>query len=228
MGTGRLTNRDGIRESVFERDEYTCQHCGDRYDEPHRLNAVFKTPIAEGGDDSIANRETRCDRCASLRNIPSTTGAGGLNTQLVQGLKAIDKATTVQSFADDALNVVKIGLATPSVPIAAIALGVRAQAVTSVAVFNNRFVWLGFAFWVVSLLISGSAYYTARTSPASPTVVEAVVDEDGVTDAGKIVTEETVTSYRRNARLIAAAILSLALAVVLFGVGALAALGLLQ
>lgn len=228
MSTGRATDRGGIRESVFERDEYTCQHCGDRYDEPYRLNAVLKTPIAEGGADSVANRETRCDRCASLRDVPSATDADDLDSQLVQGLKAIDKATTVQSFADDALDVVKIGLAIPSIPIAAIALGVNAQAVTDVAVFANRFVWLGVTCWMASLLISGRAYYTARTSPASPTVVEAVVDEDGVTDAGEPVAAETVASYRRNARLIAAGILSLALAVGLFGVGVLAGLGLFQ
>lgn len=216
------------REEVLKRDEYTCQYCGEEYDETGQLNVVLKTPIAEGGEDTSANRETRCNRCVNTRDIPQSSESDSLNTQLIEGLKAIDKATTVQSFAEDAREIVKIGLAIPSIPIAAIALGVNSRAVADISIFDNVFVWAGFACWLVSLFIFGGTYYSARTSSTSPAMVENVVDEDGMTEEGEKVTKETETSYHQNARLIALGMVLLALSVVLFSVGALTALGLLD
>lgn len=226
MKTRQRRNRDNIREAVFERDDYTCQYCGDKYDETHRLNAVLKTPIAEGGEDSIENRETRCNRCANIREVPRSSGSDDINTQLIKGLKAINKATTVQSFAEDAREIVKIGLAVPSIPIAAITLGVNSQAVTDISIFDNVLVWLGSVCWLLSLFIFGGTYYSARTSSTSPSMVEATIDEDGMTDVGEKVKEETESSYHQNASLIAIGMVLLALSVVLFSIGSLTALGL--
>lgn len=228
METRQKRSNDDIREAVFERDNHTCQYCGDKYDEAHRLNVVLKTPIAEGGENSIENRETRCDRCVNTRRVPKSSGSDNLNTQLVRGLKAIDKANTVQSFAEDAREIVKIGLAIPSIPIAVITLGVNSQAVTDVSIFDNVLVWLGFVCWLLSLFIFGGTYYSARTSSPSPTMVEAAVDEDGTTDVGEKVKEETESSYHRNAGSIAAGMVLLALSVILFSLGSLTALDLLE
>lgn len=228
METRQKRTSGNTREVVLERDDYTCQYCGDKRDEPHKLNVVLKTPIKEGGEDSIANRETRCNRCVNTREVPKSSGSDDLNTQLVKGLKAIDKANTVQSFAEDAREIVKIGLAIPSIPIAVITLGVNSQAVTDISIFDNVLVWLGFLCWILSLFIFGGTYYSARTSSTSPTMVEAAVDEDEMTDVGEKVKEETESSYHQNASLIAVGMVLLALSVILFSIGSLTALNLLE
>lgn len=56
-----------LAESVFLRDNYTCQHCGTQYQEdghalhPHHI--IFK---AQGGKDKESNLVSLCWRCHRL------------------------------------------------------------------------------------------------------------------------------------------------------------------
>jgi len=53
-------NWDEIRSRVYERDEYTCQRCGDRETE---LHAHHRKPISKGGTHHIDNLKTVCHEC---------------------------------------------------------------------------------------------------------------------------------------------------------------------
>jgi 5-methylcytosine-specific restriction endonuclease McrA len=50
------------RQNVFERDEYTCQYCGDRF-ESKELNLDHVIPREKGGKNSWDNIVTSCIRC---------------------------------------------------------------------------------------------------------------------------------------------------------------------
>jgi 5-methylcytosine-specific restriction endonuclease McrA len=49
-----------IRHSVFERDDFTCQYCGQR---GGRLECDHITPVSRGGRDDLANLATSCITC---------------------------------------------------------------------------------------------------------------------------------------------------------------------
>ena len=48
------------RKCVYQRDDYTCQRCGDTNVEVH---AHHKTPISDGGSHELQNLETLCRPC---------------------------------------------------------------------------------------------------------------------------------------------------------------------
>ena len=58
-----------VRKQALERDNYTCQSCGNPY--PHylyskngpRLVVHHKTPRSKGGADALENAETLCTIC---------------------------------------------------------------------------------------------------------------------------------------------------------------------
>ena len=60
----RLPKKDikFTRQTVFERDEYTCQYCGDRFDSKE-LNLDHVIPREKGGKNSWDNIVTSCIRC---------------------------------------------------------------------------------------------------------------------------------------------------------------------
>jgi hypothetical protein len=60
MGRADQTERKMFREKVFERDGYTCRYCGGR-DGPFHADHVY--PYKKGGETSIANMVTACERC---------------------------------------------------------------------------------------------------------------------------------------------------------------------
>ena len=49
-----------LRAAVFERDDYTCQYCGDR---GKRLECDHVVPVARGGSSDIDNLTTACFAC---------------------------------------------------------------------------------------------------------------------------------------------------------------------
>ena len=59
---------DERRKSVYRRDNYTCQRCGQQSG-PHidsngiKLHAHHKMPISKGGGHEMSNLETLCERC---------------------------------------------------------------------------------------------------------------------------------------------------------------------
>lgn len=53
-----------LRERVLERDNHTCQYCGDSIDgDAKELQAHHVIPDVEGGEDSMDNLVTLCQRC---------------------------------------------------------------------------------------------------------------------------------------------------------------------
>ena len=54
-----------IRWDVFERDNFTCQHCGIR----RYLTVDHITPRSKGGDDSMENLQTLCKGCNTEKSI---------------------------------------------------------------------------------------------------------------------------------------------------------------
>jgi hypothetical protein len=60
MGRADQTERKNARELVFERDGYTCRYCG-RKDGPLHADHVY--PYTKGGETSIDNMVTACEKC---------------------------------------------------------------------------------------------------------------------------------------------------------------------
>jgi hypothetical protein len=61
---------------VFERDNYTCQYCGDY---GGKLEADHKIPFSKGGDDSLENLITACRRCNRRKSNKSVDEFKSLN-----------------------------------------------------------------------------------------------------------------------------------------------------
>jgi 5-methylcytosine-specific restriction endonuclease McrA len=49
-----------IRSAVFERDDFTCQYCGDR---AGRLECDHRVPVCRGGTNELTNLATACRGC---------------------------------------------------------------------------------------------------------------------------------------------------------------------
>jgi len=49
-----------IRTQIFERDDYTCQYCGDR---GGQLECDHVVPLSRGGPDTLDNLLTACFQC---------------------------------------------------------------------------------------------------------------------------------------------------------------------
>ncbi len=60
LGRGKIPRE--IRFQVYERDEYTCQFCGKRFEVEH-LTIDHLIPIAGGGLDEVTNYVTSCRPC---------------------------------------------------------------------------------------------------------------------------------------------------------------------
>ena len=60
----RRTIPKDVRFEVFKRDLFSCQHCGASAPEA-LLDLVYIHPLADGGDNSIANLTTYCSACKS-------------------------------------------------------------------------------------------------------------------------------------------------------------------
>lgn len=53
---------DKLRQSIFERDNYTCQYCGrSAYDTDLEIEHII--PISKGGNDDTRNLVTACSEC---------------------------------------------------------------------------------------------------------------------------------------------------------------------
>ena len=59
---GRLPHNEwvALRSAVFERDNYTCQYCGER---AGKLECDHIHPLAKGGSDAMENLATACFGC---------------------------------------------------------------------------------------------------------------------------------------------------------------------
>ena len=49
-----------LKQNVFERDNYTCRHCGDKQG-PFHADHVY--PESKGGETTLANLVTACETC---------------------------------------------------------------------------------------------------------------------------------------------------------------------
>lgn len=54
------------RNRIFERDEYRCVYCGERF-EPEELTLDHVQPRVRGGDRSEGNLVTACSACNTLK-----------------------------------------------------------------------------------------------------------------------------------------------------------------
>jgi 5-methylcytosine-specific restriction endonuclease McrA len=52
-----------LRWEVWERDDFTCQHCGSR----RRLSIDHKVPESKGGTTTLDNLQTLCSPCNSRK-----------------------------------------------------------------------------------------------------------------------------------------------------------------
>lgn len=52
-----------LRDSVFKRDNYTCQKCGARRSDGVMLVVDHIVPLSKGGKTELGNLQTLCDRC---------------------------------------------------------------------------------------------------------------------------------------------------------------------
>lgn len=225
----RAESRNSIREDVLERDEYTCQLCEKVFQErSDRLRIVQKNPRSDSEPSAAEDFEARCDRCGRLPNIPEQVVSKEVDNRFARQLEALDKATTVQSFGDDGLQIIKIALTVPAALTAIVGLGIKSKGIQNVNLVNNPYMWVGVGTWAITLSLAGVAYYYARTSGSSPLAIEQLFEEDEEFDEDDSVTEDTKTSYKWNARFIAGSIVALAACILLFGLGSLDALGLLQ
>jgi len=57
-----------LRKKVFERDDYTCQYCGDRGGE---LECDHIHPVSKGGSNDIDNLATACKLCNRSKRTKS-------------------------------------------------------------------------------------------------------------------------------------------------------------
>jgi len=55
-----------IREQILKRDNYTCQRCGLYDPSGGTVDADHIIPTSWGGDDTVENGRSLCDRCHSL------------------------------------------------------------------------------------------------------------------------------------------------------------------
>lgn len=90
------------RRSVYQRDEYTCQRCGERSG-PHnpnsgvRLHAHHQTPLGNGGSNHPNNLVTLCEACHNAvhdHDITATMDDGAFDRggEPVPGAEALGKA----------------------------------------------------------------------------------------------------------------------------------------
>ena len=60
---GKVIIPEALRWEVFERDNFTCQHCGTR----RMLRADHIHPEAKGGVTILSNLQTLCNSCNSRK-----------------------------------------------------------------------------------------------------------------------------------------------------------------
>lgn len=79
---GRKNIPDKVRVQVYERDDYTCQYCGDRFSR-ELLSIDHLVPVALGGHNEITNYVTACRSCNSRkRATPLEQFAKSINIQI--------------------------------------------------------------------------------------------------------------------------------------------------
>jgi len=59
-----------FRLPVFERDDYTCVYCEQRFDLSY-LTVDHKTPKSQAGDNDLSNLLTACRSCNSRKGVRS-------------------------------------------------------------------------------------------------------------------------------------------------------------
>lgn len=64
-GVAELSDRDGLRAEVYERDAYRCQHCGQQGapGDPSQLRVRHIVPKSRGGTTHPRNLVTVCRTC---------------------------------------------------------------------------------------------------------------------------------------------------------------------
>ncbi|RDZ55108.1 HNH endonuclease [Haloferax sp. Atlit-6N] len=229
--TGRTTRRRRTidRERIFRRDDYTCQNCGREYDEgSHILEVAHQRPARdfENPDDADApeNLVTLCPNCHRRFDMGELGDriASSLQRDFRERAKARNHASTVEAFAGDAIEITKLNVLIASVFGTGVTVLLQADVVTDVSALVNFGVGFGGLAWVLSTGFTLLAYHSCRTSGASSSAIEEVL-EGGDDDE---LPEETTKIYYRNARRIGIAIgLTLSCVLLLIAGIALAATG---
>ena len=65
VSSAKLTIADKVRWAVWERDDFTCCHCGKR----RYLTVDHITPESKGGLTILANLQTLCKSCNSRKGV---------------------------------------------------------------------------------------------------------------------------------------------------------------
>lgn len=79
---GRKSIKHAIRFEVYERDNYICQYCGNRFN-PEMLSIDHLIPVSLGGHNEITNYVTCCRSCNSRkRNKPLEQFAKRIKIQI--------------------------------------------------------------------------------------------------------------------------------------------------
>lgn len=58
-------SRKAIRDKVMRRDRYTCQRCGESFEDSRPLEAAHVVPDSEGGEYTPENLRAMCIKCHS-------------------------------------------------------------------------------------------------------------------------------------------------------------------
>ena len=59
----RLLMNDKLRYDVLKRDNFSCKICGITAKDGAKLHVDHIVPVSKGGQTTISNLQTLCDRC---------------------------------------------------------------------------------------------------------------------------------------------------------------------
>lgn len=209
------------RQKIFERDNYQCQNYGTKYDEDSNiLEIAHQTPIQQGGDPNDPdNLVTLCPNCHNKFDMGELGDRIALSIQRDSKARAQARnhASTVEAFAGDSIEITKMNILIASVAGTATTILIDSDIIGGVSSLSNPWIAIGGIAWILSTIAALWAYYSCRTSGASHTAIEEILDED--TDDN--LSDETTKIYFINAKKIGASIGLTLLSVISFigGIG---------
>ncbi|MGB9958130.1 HNH endonuclease [Haloferax prahovense] len=196
------------RERIFRRDDYTCQNCGREYDEGSNiLEVAHERPARDfensNDADDPENLVALCPNCHRRFDMGELGDriASSLQRDFRERAKVRNHASTVEAFAGDAIEITKLNVLIASVFGTGVTVLLQADIVTDISALANFGVGFGALAWVLSTGFILGSYISCRTSGASSSAIEEVLEGDD-----DELPEETTEIYYRNARRIGIAI----------------------
>ena len=194
------------REHIFERDDYTCQNCGEKYGEDSQiLEIAHKQPLHEvDNPDDPDNLTTLCPTCHRKFDL------GELGEQIASNLqqnyekraKARNHASTVEAFAKDSIEITKLNILIVSVAGTAITVLLQTNVIANPSTLANLGMLLGGLGLFFSTVATLWTYYSCRTSGTSSTAVDEILEGESDED----VSDKTAAVYSQNAKKMGTAI----------------------